>query len=62
MISHQFTGHFGTTGNTSLLGGLRQFMAYFGNASRQLLESLQSVRRRTYTDLRNLKALKTGTQ
>ena len=38
-ISHQFTRHFGT--DTSLPGGLSQLMAYFGNTSRQLLESLQ---------------------
>ena len=38
-ISHQLTRHVGT--DTSLLGGLSQRMAYFGNTSRQLLESLQ---------------------
>ena len=40
-ISHQFTRHFGA--DTSLLGGLSQLIAYFGNASRQLLESLQAL-------------------
>ena len=37
-ISHGFTRHFGI--NTLLLR-LSQLMAYFGNTSRQLLESLQ---------------------
>ena len=46
-ISHQITRHFGT--NTSLLGGLSQLMAYYGNASRQLFESLQG-----YPDLRKV--------
>ena len=50
-ISHQFTKHFGT--NTSLQGGLSQLMAYF-NASRQLLESLQGVKR-THSDLRKVR-------
>ena len=43
---------FGT--NTSLLGGLRQLMAYFGNASRQLFESFQGVRG-THSDLRKVR-------
>ena len=51
-ISHQFTGHFGT--NTSLPEGLRQLMAYFGNASRQLLERLQGFGR-THPDLRKVR-------